>query len=99
MNVLGIIFANDANLDELTSKLREKDILDIRVVQYAILAENCDIGENAIVGESPEQCQDLTKWGVAVVASGVRVGAGARVQAKAMVEKDVEEQEEVGAHA
>lgn len=69
------------------------------LVQYAILAENCDIGENAIVGESPEQCQDLTKWGVAVVASGVRVGAGARVQAKAMVEKDVEEQEEVGAHA
>ena len=68
-------------------------------VQYAILAENCDIGENAVVGESPEQCNDLSNWGIAVVASGVRVGAGARIAAKAMVEKDVQEQEEVSAHA
>lgn len=68
-------------------------------VQYAILAENCDIGENAVVGESPEQCSDLSNWGIAVVASGVRVGAGARIAAKAMVEKDIQEQEEVSAHA
>ena len=68
-------------------------------VQYAILAENTEIGENARVGESPEECADLTHWGVAVVASGIRVGAGAVVQAKAMVESDIPENGEVSIHA
>ena len=68
-------------------------------VQYAILAENTEIGANARVGESPEECADLTHWGVAVVASGIRVGAGAVVQAKAMVESDIPENGEVSIHA
>ena len=68
-------------------------------VQYAILAENTEIGANARVGESPEECADLTHWGVAVVASGIRVGAGAVVQAKAMVESDISENGEVSIHA
>lgn len=62
-------------------------------VQYAILAENTDIGAGATVGESPEQCSDLSKWGVAVVAAGVHVGAGAFVPAKAMVEENIAEVE------
>ncbi len=68
-------------------------------VQYAILAENTEIGANARVGESPEECADLTHWGVAVVASGIRVGTGAVVQAKAMVESDIPENGEVSIHA
>lgn len=68
-------------------------------VQYAILAENTEIGENARVGESPEECTDLTRWGVAVVAAGIRVGAGAVVEAKAMVESDIPENGEVSVHA
>ncbi len=68
-------------------------------VRYAILAENTEIGENARVGESPEDCADLNRWGVAVVAAGIRVGAGAVVQAKAMVESDVPENGEVTIHA
>ena len=68
-------------------------------VQYAILAENTEIGANARVGESPEECANLTHWGVAVVASGIRVGAGAVVQAKAMVESDIPENGEVSIHA
>ena len=68
-------------------------------VQYAILAENTEIGENARVGESPEECTDLTHWGVAVVAAGIRVGAGAAVEAKAMVEEDIPENGEVSVHA
>ncbi len=68
-------------------------------VQYAILAENTEIGENARVGESPEECADLTHWGVAVVAAGIRVGAGATVEAKAMVENDIPENGEVSVHA
>ena len=68
-------------------------------VQYAILAENTEIGENARVGESPEECADLTHWGVAVVAAGIRVGAGATVEAKAMVENNIPENGEVSVHA
>ncbi len=65
-------------------------------VLYAILAEDTVIEENARVGESPEECQDLKKWGVAVVATGLTVGAGAEIAAGAMVEADVKE---AGTHA
>lgn len=58
-------------------------------VQYAILAENTVIGENAVVGERPENCKNLEKWGVAVVAEGVQVGDHATVPARAMVEQDI----------
>ncbi len=62
-------------------------------VRYAISAEDAVIEENAHVGESPEECDDLTNWGVAVVASGVHIGAGALVSAGSMVEKDLEKEE------
>ncbi len=65
-------------------------------VQYAILAENVEVEEGAQVGEAPEQIEDLSRWGVAVVASGIRVGKNAFVPAQAMIEEDVEE---VVAHA
>ena len=65
-------------------------------VHYAILAENVEVGEEAQVGEKPEEVADLEKWGIAVVASGVKVGKGASVPAKAMQEMNVEE---VAAHA
>ncbi len=68
-------------------------------VQYAILAEDVEVGPGAVVGESPEQCADLSKWGVAVVAAGLTVGADAKVLAKAMVEKDVCDGEEVSTNA
>ena len=68
-------------------------------VQYAILAENVEIDEGACVGESPEECTDLSRWGVAVVASGLRVGKGASIPAKAMIEDHVADNEEVSAHA
>ena len=68
-------------------------------VQYAILAENVDVAEGACVGESPEECADLSRWGVAVVASGLRVGKGASVPAQAMVEEAIADVEEVDANA
>lgn len=61
-------------------------------VQYAIVAENCVIGEHAVIGARPEDMEDRENWGVAVVASGVRVGNGCTVPAKAMVDVDVTEQ-------
>ena len=64
------------------------------VVQYAIVAENAVIGEGAVVGERPEDAADLSEWGVAVVASGVRVGKECVVPAKAMVDADVKKEAE-----
>ena len=64
-------------------------------VQYAILAENVTVEENAVIGQRPEEAEDARKWGVAVVASGVTVGASAVVPAKAMLDHDVKEGERV----
>ena len=60
-------------------------------VQYAIVAENTVIGENAVVGLRPEDCEDKDAWGVAVVGANVKVGSGAKIPPKAMIEEDVEE--------
>lgn len=58
-------------------------------VQYAILAEDVVVEENAVIGARPEDCPNLSDWGVAVVAGGIRVGAGAVVPARAMIDADV----------
>ena len=60
------------------------------VVQYAIVAENAVIEENTVVGGRPEETP-TDEWGVAVVASGRKIGKGCRVAPKAMVEADIEE--------
>lgn len=61
------------------------------VVQYAIVAENAVIEENAVVGKRPEDMENLSDWGVAVVGAHVRIGAGAHVAPKAMVDEDLPE--------
>ncbi len=63
------------------------------VVQYAIVAENAVVEEKAMVGMRPEDMQELDEWGVAVIASGVTVGAGATVPAKAIIDHDVVKEE------
>ncbi len=63
------------------------------VVQYAIVAENAVVEEKATVGMRPEDMQELDEWGVAVIASGVTVGAGATVPAKAIIDRDVVKEE------
>ena len=68
-------------------------------VQYAILAEDVTVEEGAVVGEAPEEIDDLSRWGVAVVASGITVGKNGKVPAQGMIEADVKEGEEVSAHA
>ena len=65
------------------------------VVQYAMVAENAVIEEGAVVGENPEKCADLEKWGVSVVGAGVTVGKKATVKAKSMISEDVKEGETV----
>ena len=60
-------------------------------VHYAILAENVVVKKGAIVGARPENMEDMSKWGVAVVGAGVTIGAGAKVGPKAMISEDVKE--------
>lgn len=58
------------------------------VVRYAIVAEGATIAAGAEVGQSPNE-SDIEKWGVAVVAGGVRVGRGVKMAAKEMAAEDV----------
>ncbi|NLW79433.1 MAG: glucose-1-phosphate adenylyltransferase [Ruminococcaceae bacterium] len=58
-------------------------------VSYAIIAEDAVVKKGAVVGTRPEYMDDVSKWGVTVVAEGVTIGAGAKVPPKAMVEADV----------
>lgn len=59
------------------------------VVQYSIVAENAVIEEGAVVGERPENMKDIDDWGVAVVGNGIKIGKGAKVAPKAMIDSDI----------
>lgn len=50
-------------------------------VRYSIIAEGAHICEGASIGGAPSEV-DADAWGVAVVASGVRIGKGAKLPAK-----------------
>ncbi|MGD9559560.1 MAG: glucose-1-phosphate adenylyltransferase [Oscillospiraceae bacterium] len=58
-------------------------------VSYAIIAEDAVIKKGAVVGARPEHMDDVSKWGVSVVAEGITIGPGAKVPPKTMVEEDV----------
>jgi glucose-1-phosphate adenylyltransferase len=59
-------------------------------VKYAVIAENAVIEENASVGERPEDLEDLSTWGVAVVGADVNIGKGSKVSAGKMIRDSVE---------
>lgn len=61
------------------------------VVQYAIVSENAVVGKNAVVGSRPEEMENKEEWGVAVVGDGVKIGAGAHVSPKEMIDEDLPE--------
>lgn len=58
------------------------------VVRYSIVAEGATIAAGAQIGQSPSEA-DVDNWGVAVVASGVRIGRGAKMAAKEMAAQDM----------
>lgn len=58
------------------------------VVEYSIIAENAHICAGAHIGSAPTGTE-IDKWGVAVVAAGVRVGQGAAMLPKEMAAEDV----------
>ncbi len=58
-------------------------------VQYAMIAEDAVIESGAVVGEDPEQIEDLANWGVTVIGSKVNIGENVKIPAKAMIAEDV----------
>ena len=58
-------------------------------VKHCIIAERAVIGAGAVVGEKPENPDDNSK--VATIAPNVKIGAGAKIGADAMIYEDVEE--------
>ncbi len=61
-------------------------------VRYSIIAEGAHICEGASIGGAPNEV-DADAWGVAVVASGVRIGKGAKLPAKEMAGEDLPDAE------
>lgn len=59
------------------------------VIEYSIVAEDAVVEEGAKIGMRPEDCDDKTKWGVAVIGGGVKVGCGVVVPPQAMIEEDL----------
>ncbi|MBQ8995669.1 MAG: glucose-1-phosphate adenylyltransferase, partial [Oscillospiraceae bacterium] len=65
------------------------------IVQYSIVAQGSTLEEGVKLGERPEDMEDLSKWGVAVVGPNLNIGKGATIKAKSMVYEDVMEGEVV----
>ncbi len=59
------------------------------VVEYSIIAENAVIKANAKVGAKPEEVEDISKWGIAVIGDTVEIGENAEIPPLAMVEENV----------
>ena len=58
-------------------------------VNYSIIAENVIIGKDAVVGQRPEDCENLDDWGVSVIASGITIAESVVIPANAMIDDDV----------
>ena len=65
------------------------------VVRYAIVAENVTVEENAVIGQSPEEIDNIDNWGIAVIGEGLNVGKGAKVTAGKMITENVGEDEKI----
>ncbi len=61
------------------------------VVKYAMIAENSVVEEGAVVGGAPEEVEDRSAWGVALVGEGLTIGKGAVIGAGKMVDDHVKE--------
>lgn len=64
-------------------------------VQYAIVAENVKVGEDAVIGENPQEVNNRDDWGIAVIGASVKVGKKAVIKAKSMISNNVKEGETI----
>ncbi|HKM32637.1 MAG TPA: glucose-1-phosphate adenylyltransferase [Oscillospiraceae bacterium] len=59
------------------------------VVEYAIIGQNCDVGEDVVIGARPELIENKNEWGIAVIGHDVSINAGATIKPKQMVENNI----------
>ena len=83
----GVYVAKGAKIDNAVI-LPGAVIEEGATVQYAIVAQNAHIGKGAVVGERPENMENLADWGVAVVGPNAAVADGDKVAPKQMVEAE-----------
>lgn len=58
------------------------------IVQYAIVSENAVIGKGAVVGARPEDVEEKSEWGIAVVGGGCVIAPGSCIPPKAMIDAE-----------
>lgn len=71
---------------EYSAVMKNAKIGKNAIVKYAIIADDVVIEDGAIVGASPEQCENIDLWGPAVVGHGAIIKSGQVVLPKQMVE-------------
>ena len=54
-------------------------------IEYAIIGENTVIGENTHVGERPENVEDKSSWGVAVIGNNLTISGDLEIAPKAVI--------------
>ena len=59
------------------------------IVEYAIVGEDCVIEENVIVGERPENFEDKSEWGIAVIGHNVSISSGTKIFPKQIVSENI----------
>lgn len=59
-------------------------------IKYSIVSENSVIGCNAVIGGNPEDAEDKSKWGIAVIGDDLHIGDNVVVPPAAMIGEDLE---------
>lgn len=59
-------------------------------IDYAIVSEGTVIGKNAVIGAKPENMDNRDDWGITVIGDNLKIGSGAKVMPKAMIDEDLE---------
>lgn len=59
-------------------------------IDYAIVSEGTVIGKNAVIGAKPENMDNRDDWGITVIGDNLKIGSGARVMPKSMIDEDLE---------
>ena len=58
-------------------------------VEYAIVGQDCIVGENASIGVRPELMEDKSRWGVAVIGHDITINSGSVIKPKQIIDTDI----------
>ena len=58
-------------------------------VEYAIVGQDCMIGEDVTIGTRPELMEDKSKWGVTVIGHDITINSGSVIKPKQIIDTDI----------